>query len=69
MPLTKRFERYVVELSLELQRRHLQASPDDCEEVALGVIDIYFCLGQFARAGIKSNINTQQSKTNQTTSV
>ena len=69
MPLTKRFERYVVDLSLELQRRHLQASSDDFPEVALGVIDIYFCLGQFARAGIKSNLNTQQSKTNQTTSV
>jgi hypothetical protein len=69
MPQTKRFEHYVVGLSLELQRRHLQASSDGFPEVALGVNDIYFCLGQFARAGIKSNLNTQQSKTNQTTSV
>jgi hypothetical protein len=42
MPLTKRFELYVADLSLELQRRHSQASSDDCREVALGVINIYF---------------------------
>jgi|TARA_B110000967_G_scaffold42858_1_gene42938 hypothetical protein len=65
MPLTKRFERHVVELSLELQRRHLQASPDDCQEVALGVIDIFFAWDSLR--GLE--LNPTLICNNQTTSV
>ena len=40
--MTQCFELYVADLSLKLQARHLQASTDACQQVALGIINIYF---------------------------
>mgnify|MGYP000206256033 FL=1 len=40
--MTQCFELYVTDLSLKLQARHLQASSNDCQQVALGIINIYF---------------------------
>jgi len=40
--MTQCFELYVADLSLKLQARHLQASKDACQQVALGIINIYF---------------------------
>ena len=40
--MTQCFELYVADLSLKLQTRHKQASIDDCQQVALGIINIYF---------------------------
>ena len=39
--MTQCFELYVADLSLKLQTRHKQASIDDCQQVALGIINIY----------------------------
>ena len=40
--MTQCFELYVTDLSLKLQARHLQASSNECQQVALGIINIYF---------------------------
>ena len=40
--MTQCFELYVADLSLKLQARHKQATTDDCQQVALGIINIYF---------------------------
>ena len=40
--MTQCFELYGADLSLKLQARHKQATTDDCQQVALGIINIYF---------------------------
>ena len=40
--MTQCFELYVTDLSLKLHARHLQANLNDCQQVALGIVNIYF---------------------------
>mgnify|MGYP006101828611 FL=1 len=60
--MTQCFELYVADLSLELQRRHSQANSDDCQQVALGVINIYFAWDSLRGLGLNPTLirNNQQ---------
>jgi AcrR family transcriptional regulator len=41
------FKLYITDLTLQLKLRHPLASTDDCQQVALGVISIYFAWDSF----------------------
>tara|TARA_B110000503_G_scaffold50805_1_gene82128 strand:+ start:416 stop:1000 length:585 start_codon:yes stop_codon:yes gene_type:complete len=54
--MTQCFELYVADLSLKLQARNLQASSDACQQVALGIINIYFAWDSLRGLALNSTL-------------